>query len=206
MLKYRDDAHPDYPVITSNVFLFFLDVSCGWLSIIACGFAPRRDTGHNFPVTCTAYIAMGSNLGDRRAYLASAADAIGALPGVEVVTLSPIYETDPVGGPAEQGKFLNCAAAVKTTLTPEALLHALHRIEADLGRDRAGESTRNGPRTLDLDIVLFGDLVIDEHHLTIPHPRMHQRPFVLQPLCDLAPDAIHPVMKKTVSELLEATE
>ena len=154
----------------------------------------------------TAYIALGSNLGDRRSFLAKAVESIRTLPGVESVGVSPIYETNPVGGPPGQGKFLNCIAAVKTTLDSEALLHALHRIEADLGRDRSGETIRNEPRTLDLDIVLFGDEVIEDIGLTVPHPRMHQRWFVLKPLCDLAPDAIHPILNKSIKQLLTELE
>ncbi len=166
-------------------------------------------------MTTRAYIALGSNQGDRQAYLASALDALRSLPGVTHVETSPTYETDPVGGPAGQGRFLNAVAAVTTDLSAEQLLQALHQIEANHGRDRSAEPQRSAPRTLDLDILLFGDVVIGysggpEHPggsalpggLTVPHPRMHQREFVLRPLCDIAPDLVHPVLKRTISELL----
>ena len=169
-----------------------------------------------------AYIALGSNQGDRQAHLAAALASLRATQGVSSLAQSPIYETEPVGGPAGQGKFLNSVAAVNTVLTPEELLVKLHQIEASRGRDRNAETQRCGPRPLDLDILLFGNQIInhpqsptpvssDTRHptpdtrtlsLTIPHPRMHQRDFVLRPLCDLAPDAVHPVLKRTARELL----
>ena len=165
-----------------------------------------------------AYIALGSNQGNRQDHLSTALAALRLLPGVASVTNSPIYETDPVGGPTGQGKFLNSVAAVNTELTPETLLEKLNQIEADHGRDRQAESQRCGPRTLDLDILLFGNQIINHPepapeplkphsssltpNLTIPHPRMHHRDFVLRPLCDLAPDAVHPILKRTIRELL----
>lgn len=163
----------------------------------------------------TAYIALGSNQGDRRAYLASALDALRSLPDVLSVQPAPIYETDPVGGPAGQGKFLNTVAAVNTDLSPEQLLEKLNQIEADHGRDRQAEKERCAPRTLDLDILLFGHQTLGHNtdpshtpapHLIIPHPRMHQRDFVLRPLNDLAPDVVHPVLNRTVRELLAELE
>ncbi len=168
-----------------------------------------------------AYIALGSNRGDRRAHLSAALDALRSLPGVLSVEPAPLYETDPVGGPAGQGKFLNTAAAVNTDLSAEQLLAELNQIEASRGRDRQAEPERCAPRTLDLDILLFGDEIItpesscDTRHpipdtrksdLIIPHPRMHQRDFVLRPLNDIAPDAVHPVLKRTISELLAELE
>jgi len=181
------------------------------------GVARGRDTGNNPPMATKAYIALGSNLGDRRGHLTYALEAIRVLPGVLTLKQSPVYETDPIGGPAGQGKFLNSVAAVNTDLTATQLLYELHRIEADRGRDRDAEIERCGPRPLDLDILLFGDEIIDHPsptpglnpnpqpqtpNLTVPHPRMHQRWFVLKPLCDLAPDLVHPVLKRTASELL----
>lgn len=156
-----------------------------------------------------AYIALGSNQGDRRAHLSAALDALRSLPGVLSVEPAPIYETDPVGGPPGQGKFLNTVAAVNTDLSPKQLLAELNQIEADRGRDRQAETERCAPRTLDLDILLFGNEIIDasnESGLIVPHPRMHQRDFVLRPLNDIAPDAVHPVLKRTVRELLAELE
>ncbi len=158
-----------------------------------------------------AYIALGSNQGDREAHLAGALTALSSLPGVTLVDRSPVYETDPVGGPAGQGKFLNSVAAVNTDLTAAQLLEELNKIEADQGRPPRDERVYQGPRPLDLDILLFGNEVIDlSGHpgagLTVPHPRMHLRWFVLKPLCDIAPDAVHPVLKRTVSELLADLE
>ena len=160
-------------------------------------------------MTDTVYIALGSNLGDRQVHLASALDAIRALPGVLSVVPSPIYETEPVltpGSPAGQSKFLNLAAVVKTTLPPGELLKSLHKIEASCGRARLSEQWGNQPRTLDLDILLYGDKTIDEPGITIPHPRMHERWFVLKPLNDLAPDMIHPVIGRSISKLLADLE
>ncbi len=166
------------------------------------GFARGRASGHNPPVATIAYIALGSNLGDRRGHLDRALAALGSLRGVTFLSPSPVYETDPVGGPAGQGKFLNSVAAVNTELSAGQLLDELNKIEADCGRDRKAEHERCGPRPLDLDILLFGDEVLDRPGLTIPHPRMHLRWFVLKPLCDLAPDAVHPVLKLTAAQLL----
>lgn len=159
-----------------------------------------------------AYIALGSNLGDRRGHLDAALAAIRALPGVPGVLgvrMSPVYETEPVvapGAPTDQDKFLNSVAAVKTTLPPETLLVELMKIEAERGRPTRAERVFQGPRPLDLDIVLFGDRVIDQPGLTVPHPRMHQRAFVLKPLCDLDPDVLHPVLKRTAAQMLADLE
>jgi 2-amino-4-hydroxy-6-hydroxymethyldihydropteridine diphosphokinase len=153
-----------------------------------------------------AYIALGSNLGDRPGRLAEAVAAMTRLPGVQSVEASPTYETEPVGGPAGQGPFLNGVAEVQTTLDADALLTQLHAIEADAGRDRTAEPGKNQPRCLDLDIILFGDAVIASPGLTVPHPRMHERWFVLKPLCDLNPEAMHPVLQRTAAEMLAALE
>jgi 2-amino-4-hydroxy-6-hydroxymethyldihydropteridine diphosphokinase len=149
-----------------------------------------------------ACIGIGSNLHDRAAYISAAIDALARLPATALIAHAPPIETDPVG-PVEQGPFLNTAALIETTLTPRALVESLLAIEAAAGRDRAA-SARWGPRTLDLDLLLYGDLVIDEPGLTVPHPRMHERRFVLQPLAAIAPHARHPALNRTVADLLAA--
>jgi 2-amino-4-hydroxy-6-hydroxymethyldihydropteridine diphosphokinase len=136
-----------------------------------------------------AYIGLGANLGDRRAALDAALAALGARPGVEVVAVSRVRETDP-WGLVEQPPFLNAAAALDTTLGPRGLLDALLAVERDLGRTRDGP--RWGPRTIDLDLLLYGDEQIDEPGLTVPHPRLTERLFVLEPLNDLDPALIVP--------------
>jgi 2-amino-4-hydroxy-6-hydroxymethyldihydropteridine diphosphokinase len=135
-----------------------------------------------------AFIALGSNLGDRLAHLLAAVDGLP-----DVVALSPIYETDPVGGP-DQGAYLNCVVELATDLDPRTLLAACHAVEAAADRTR---DVRWGPRTLDADVLLVGDTVLDDEELTIPHPRMWERRFVLQPLADLAPELVPPELLDT---------
>jgi 2-amino-4-hydroxy-6-hydroxymethyldihydropteridine diphosphokinase len=146
----------------------------------------------------TAYVALGSNLGDRRAALGGAITALAQLPGTILMAASPVIETAPVG-PVEQGPFLNAVVAVQTTLTPRELLAALHNLERRAGRHRR---ERWGPRTLDLDLLLYGCLTLDEPGLTIPHPRLHERRFVLQPLAAIASHVVIPGLGQTVSRLL----
>ena len=129
-----------------------------------------------------AYVGLGSNLGDREASLAAAVEALSAVPGITLVTLSSTRETDPVGY-LDQPRFLNAVAAVDTELEPRALLEALLEVERGLGRTREGP--RFGPRTIDLDLLLYGGERISEPDLTVPHPRMHERLFVLEPLAEL---------------------
>ena len=149
-----------------------------------------------------AYIALGSNLGDRRATLERAVRDINGLEMTRVVAQSTLIETDPVG-PVAQGRYLNGVIHVQTQLTPRALLGSLLAIEAELGRDRLGD-LRWGPRTADLDLLIFGDLQIDEPGLHVPHPRLAERRFVLEPLCEIAPELVVPGLGKTVRELLDA--
>lgn len=129
-----------------------------------------------------AYVALGSNLGDRRGALRF---AIEGFP--DVVAVSEVYETDPVGGPEGQGAYLNLVVALDTFLDPFALLARCHALEAESGRVR---SVRNAPRTLDADVLLYGDVRIDSDELTIPHPRMWERRFVMAPLADVAPEHV----------------
>jgi len=130
-----------------------------------------------------AYVALGSNLGDRAAHLQFAVDALDAAADIDVVAVSHVYETAPVGGPP-QDAYLNAAVAIETTLDPRALLALAQRIERDAHRVRV---ERWGPRTLDVDILLIDDVRLDESDLTVPHPRMWERGFVLAPLQDVAP-------------------
>lgn len=129
-----------------------------------------------------AFLGLGSNMGDRWQYLR---DAVGDLP--DVVAVSPVYETDPVGGPTDQARFLNLVVELDTERSPRALLGIAHRLETAAGRIR---TERWGPRTLDIDVLLVGDLELDEPDLVVPHPRMWERAFVLFPLRDLAPELV----------------
>jgi 2-amino-4-hydroxy-6-hydroxymethyldihydropteridine diphosphokinase len=145
------------------------------------------------------YLALGSNLGDR---LANLKQAIAALtPQIDVKAKSQVYETPP-WGIEDQPKFLNQVVKAKTYLEPEQLLKHLKRLEVALGRK---ESIPNGPRLIDMDILFFDDLVLNTPALVIPHPRLHERGFVLLPLMDIAPDLVHPVNKQSVREMAAAS-
>ncbi len=133
-------------------------------------------------VTRRVFLALGSNLGDRRSYLKQ---AISRLP--DIVAMSQVYETEPVGGPLNQGRYLNMVVELSTERDAHQLLDDAHDAERSAGRER---SIVNGPRTLDVDILLFGDERIDELDLQVPHPRMWERRFVLQPLSELAPELL----------------
>jgi len=147
-----------------------------------------------------AGLGLGSNLGDRRARIDAALAALRADPAVRSVVASDPVETDPVGGPPGQGKFLNAAAEIETDLAPEALLEELKRIERSLGR-RPGP--RWGPREIDLDILLYGEEILETDTLVIPHPRLRERRFVLAPLAEIAPKARDPVTGLSVRNLLK---
>ena len=136
-----------------------------------------------------AYIGVGANLGDREATMRAALAALDATPGIRVVAVSSFRETEPVGY-VDQPRFLNAAAAVETELDARGLLDALLAVERGLGRTREGP--RFGPRTIDLDLLLFGDAEVDEPGLTVPHPRLHERAFVLEPLTELDPEMVVP--------------
>jgi 2-amino-4-hydroxy-6-hydroxymethyldihydropteridine diphosphokinase len=147
----------------------------------------------------TAYVALGSNLGDRTDYLERALTALRQSEGVRVTRVSPVYETRPVGGPPGQGAYLNAVAELRTERSAHDLLDVLLAIEQRLGRVR---QERDGPRTIDLDLLLYGDLVHTDERLTVPHPRLHERLFVLYPLAQIAPGLVHPVLKRSTADLL----
>jgi 2-amino-4-hydroxy-6-hydroxymethyldihydropteridine diphosphokinase len=146
----------------------------------------------------TAFVSLGSNLGDRESHLAAALVQLKRTDGVADVVCSSLWETAPVG-PAGQGPYLNAAARLTTTLGPRALLERLLEIERLAGRERSG--VRNEARTLDLDLLLYGTERIGEPSLCVPHPRLHERPFVLAPLREVGGDAFHPVLGATVAEI-----
>ena len=144
-----------------------------------------------------ATIGLGSNMGDRFSYLQQALDSLNTVTGVQVHSVSPVYETDPVGGP-EQENYLNAVAVLKTVLTPHQLLAETQQIEQEANRQR---NERWGPRTLDLDLLAMDDLIIDSENLVLPHPRAHERGFVLLPWSMLDPDYLIPG-HRSVAELL----
>lgn len=149
-----------------------------------------------------AILSLGSNQGDRLAWLKRAGLALLTLPESRLTDLSPVYESEPVGVPeACRGlPFLNCVAILETRLEPRALLAALHAVESSLGRTRGAEPGL--PRTLDIDLIAFGGLTLDAPGLTLPHPRARERRFVLQPLADLRPAFAFPGDARTVTDLL----
>jgi 2-amino-4-hydroxy-6-hydroxymethyldihydropteridine diphosphokinase len=146
-----------------------------------------------------AYLGLGSNVGDREEYVEQAVFLLEKNPHISVTKRSGNYETEPEGG-GSQPPFINAAAQIKTTLAPHDLLEICHEIEATLGREREIEW---GPRTIDIDILLYGDEILSDEKLQIPHPLMHERLFVLKPLKDIAPNVIHPVLEKTIEALYD---
>jgi 2-amino-4-hydroxy-6-hydroxymethyldihydropteridine diphosphokinase len=148
--------------------------------------------------TTRCFLGLGSSLGNRAAYLRFALESIGSIEETELVAKSGIYETEPVGGVAKN-MFFNAVAAIDTNLDCDALLKEIRRIELEAGRRRV---QRNEDRTLDIDILFFGNEVITRRNLEIPHPRLRERRFALAPLCEIAPDFIDPVTGHRVIELL----
>ena len=147
-------------------------------------------------------IALGSNLGDRLDNVRAGVAGLEAA-GIDVIAVSPLYETAPVGGPENQGPYLNAALLADTAIGAADVLGLLHRLEASRERQRV---VHWGPRTLDLDLLVHGDLVCDAEigagTLQVPHPRMHERRFVMVPVCDIAPDLVHPRLGRTMRDLL----
>ena len=148
-----------------------------------------RGSSASLVVVVRAYIGLGANLGDREATLRRAIELLGAEPGIKVVAVSTLRETDPVGY-LDQPRFLNGAAGLETKLEPRELMERLLAVERALGRDRSGP--RYGPRTVDLDLLLYGEETADEPGLTLPHPRLHERRFVLEPLVELDANLVVP--------------
>lgn len=146
------------------------------------------------------FVGIGSNEGDRFQLISSAVQAMGAVDGIQVVQMALIVQTEPVGGPP-QGPYLNTVVELNTTRDPQSLLAVLQAIERRLGR--LPSSTRWAPRPIDLDLLLYGEAVIREPNLIVPHPRMHERRFVLEPLVQLAPEVRHPILDTTAAVLLE---
>ncbi len=145
------------------------------------------------------FISVGSNLGDSLDNCRKGIERLCLDDKVKLITRSGFYKTEPVDF-TDQNWFVNAALLVETTLSPLALLDRTQAVQKQLGRK--GTAVRFGPRVLDLDIIFYDDLVMDSERLTIPHPRMHKRRFVLQPICDIDPDVIHPVLERNVQDLL----
>ena len=146
-----------------------------------------------------AYIGFGSNIGDRLSYITDAIHALMEIEGIILQAISSLYETAPVGNEA-QDDFLNGVVSIKTHRSPHTLLHTLKQIESNIGREHR---IRWGPREIDMDILIYDDLVAETPNLTIPHPEMHLRRFVLVPLAEIAHSLVHPIFNETIQTLLE---
>ena len=145
------------------------------------------------------YIGFGSNIGDRLAHIQNAIQTLSKTEGVTLQKISSVYKTDPVGYEA-QAEFLNGVATIQTSLSSLSLLHTLKNIETAIGRKHR---IRWGPREIDLDILIYGDLCLQTEKLVVPHPEMHLRHFVLVPLAEIAPDLVHPVFQESIQTLLD---
>jgi 2-amino-4-hydroxy-6-hydroxymethyldihydropteridine diphosphokinase len=151
---------------------------------------------------CVAYIGFGSNIGDRLKHIQNAIHALSKTEGITLQEISSVYKTDPVGYETQE-PFLNGVAAIQTNLSPLSLLRTLKDIEIAVGRQHR---IRWGPREIDLDLLIYGDLRLQTEKLVVPHPAMHLRRFVLAPLAEIAPDLVHPVFQETIETLLEHLE
>jgi 2-amino-4-hydroxy-6-hydroxymethyldihydropteridine diphosphokinase len=160
----------------------------------------RKPDTSSHTVPTRVYLSLGSNVGDRKAHLRDALVRLGA--AGRVITVSSLYETEPVEF-TRQPWFLNCAVALETSQPPRQLLTAILAIEQEMGRRRV---QKKGPRSIDIDILICGDMIFDSKQFTIPHPAMHQRRFVLEPLAEIAPEVLHPVFNKTIRELRDALQ
>ncbi|MFH1419161.1 MAG: 2-amino-4-hydroxy-6-hydroxymethyldihydropteridine diphosphokinase [Planctomycetota bacterium] len=148
-----------------------------------------------------AYIGLGSNMGRRKKNVAAALNALEITKEIEVIKVSKLYETEPVGGPEDQGPYINAAAHIRTNLSPLRLLAVCLNIEESLGRKR---SIRWGARTIDLDVLCYEQKVVATPKLTLPHPLMHERRFVMEPLAEIAPDLVHPMLEQTAREIFDS--
>jgi 2-amino-4-hydroxy-6-hydroxymethyldihydropteridine diphosphokinase len=152
------------------------------------------------PVPIVAYIALGANLGDRQRNIRAAVLKLRQTDGINVRKISELIDNPALGGPADSPNFLNAVAEISTLLSAQALLKRMMTIEKELGRARRKKWE---PRIIDLDLLLFGDQILSFQDLVIPHPMMHERKFVLEPLAEIAPDVVHPVLQMTIGGLLE---